>query len=122
MSGKLKGLYWCRSSKKSYDQFPEDVQDDAGYNLHRVQVGKTPRNFDALPEIGSGVMEIKSDYAGDTYRAVYVAKFEEAVYVLDAFQKKSPSGKRLPRNIVDRLKQRYKEVKDQRPARQQTLR
>ena len=116
MSGDVKGLYWCRSSKKNYDKFPDEVQDDAGYNLHRVQIGKTPRNFDVLPEIGSGVMEIKSDFAGDTYRAVYVAKFEEAVYVLDAFQKKSPGGKSLPRNITDRLKQRYKEVKRNRSA------
>ncbi len=115
----LKPLYWHRSSKRDYDRFPENVQDDAGYQLHRVQIGKAPYNFDALPEIGSGVMEIKVDYAGDTYRAVYVAKFEEAVYVLDAFQKKSPRGKKLPRNIQGRLRQRYKEVKKYRPARRQ---
>lgn len=88
-----------------------------GYQLHRIQTGEVPLNFGALRGVGSGVMEIKSDHAGDTYRAAYVAKFEEAVYVLDAFQKKSPSGKSLPKNIRERIMQRYKEVKTYRPAR-----
>lgn len=61
-------------------------------------------------------MEIKTDHQGDTYRAVYVAKFEEAVYVLDCFQKKSPSGKRLPKNIRERLQSRYDYVKKNRPS------
>jgi phage-related protein len=113
---KAKPLFWCRSSKKSYDKFPEEVQDDAGYELDRVQRGKDPFNFNSLRGMGSGVMEIKADHAGDTYRAVYVAKFEEAVYVLDAFQKKSPSGSSLPKNVRDRIEQRYKEVKNYRPA------
>jgi phage-related protein len=81
-----------------------------------VQRGKDPFNFNSLRGMGSGVMEIKAYHAGDTYRAVYVAKFEEAVYVLDAFQKKSPSGSSLPRNVRDRIEQRYKEVKNYRPA------
>jgi phage-related protein len=61
-------------------------------------------------------MEIKVDEQGDTYRVVYVAKFEEAVYALDAFQKKSPRGKEIPRNIQDRIQDRYRYVKQERPA------
>lgn len=116
-SSGTKPLYWCRSSKKDYDEFPEEVQDEAGYNLDRVQHGKAPLSFNSLRGVGSGVMEIKAGHAGDTYRAVYVAKFEEAVYVLDCFQKKSPSGKRLPRNVRNRIEQRYRDVKTHRPAR-----
>lgn len=62
-------------------------------------------------------MEIKIDESGDTYRVVYLATFEEAVYVLDAFQKKSPRDKKLPKNIRERLTQRYQYVKEHRPAR-----
>lgn len=110
-------LYWCYSTKKDYKKFPSEVQDDAGYQLDRIQRGKNPLNFDSLSGIGSGVMEIKTNHASDTYRTIYVAKFEEAIYVLDAFKKKSPSGKRLPKNIRERIKQRYKDVKRTRPAR-----
>ncbi len=37
-------------------------------------------------------MEVVKDYDGDTYRAIYTVRFERAVYVLHAFQKKSPRG------------------------------
>lgn len=103
-----KPVEWIASSRKDLRAFPHDARSDAGYNLRRVQQGKTPRNFNSLSHLGSGVMEIKVDDDGDTYRVVYVAKFEEAVYVLDAFQKKSPRGKKLPKNIRERIKSRYK--------------
>ena len=38
-------------------------------------------------------------FAGNAHRAVYVAKFEKAVYVLHAFQKKSPNGKTDARDV-----------------------
>jgi phage-related protein len=45
---------------------------------------------------GPGVLEIVEDRAGDTFRAVYTIRFAEAVYVLHAFQKKSPKGSKPP--------------------------
>lgn len=33
-----------------------------------------------------------ADYRGDTFRAVYTVRFDEAVYVLHVFQKKSTKG------------------------------
>lgn len=57
-------------------------------------------------------MELRIDEDTDTYRVVYVAKFSEAVFVLDAFKKKSPTGHRIPKNIENRIEQRYKEAKE----------
>ena len=113
-----KRTHFCFSSKKDLRGFPKKARRDMGHAIDRVQRGLDPQNFDALCGVGSGVMEIKSDARGDTYRAVYVAKFSEAVYVLDCFQKKSPSGKSLPKNITERLKSRYDFVKKHRPAKQ----
>jgi len=42
--------------------------------------------------LGSGVFELVENHDGDTYRAVYTVRFKEVVYVLHAFQKKSPKG------------------------------
>ena len=42
-----------------------------------------------MPSVGLGVNEIRL-HAGGAFRVIYVAKFAEAVYVLHAFQKKSP--------------------------------
>jgi phage-related protein len=39
-----------------------------------------------MPDVGAGVVEIRI-HAGTEHRVFYVAKFEEAVYVLHAFDK-----------------------------------
>ena len=38
------------------------------------------------------MLEIVEDDTGGTYRAVYTVRFEEAVFVLHCFQKKSKRG------------------------------
>ena len=47
-------------------------------------------------------------YDGNAYRAVYTVRFEEAVYVLHAFQKKSPSGLRTAKRDVELVAERLK--------------
>lgn len=112
MNRDRKPLYFHPSCEKDYRGLPEGVQDDAGYNLDRVQQGKRPEiSFGPLRQLGSGVMELRIDEDTDTYRVVYVAKLSEAVFVLDAFKKKSPTGKRIPKNIKERIQQRYEEAK-----------
>jgi len=60
-----------------------------------VQVGREPADFKPLPTVGSGAYEIRIRDAAGAFCVVYVAKFEEAVDVLHAFQKKT--RKRRPR-------------------------
>ena len=35
----------------------------------------------------SGVYELRDNYKGNTYRAVYIAKLEDKIYVLHCFSK-----------------------------------
>lgn len=51
------------------------------------------------------------DHRGDTYRAVYAVRFESAVYMLHAFQKKSPSGIKTARKDVERIHGRLQEAR-----------
>jgi phage-related protein len=57
---------------------------------------------------GAGVFEVVENHDGDTYRAVYTVRFREVVYVLHAFQKKSPSGIRTARTDIELVAQRLK--------------
>jgi len=41
-------------------------------------------------------------------RAVYTVRFSKAIYVLHAFQKKSPSGIRTARHDVELIEQRLR--------------
>ena len=43
------------------------------------------------------------------FRAVYTIRFERAIYVLHAFQKKSPSGVRTAKRDVNLVEQRLKQ-------------
>jgi phage-related protein len=61
---------------------------------------------------GPGVFEVVEDHRADTYRAVYTVKFESAVYVLHAFQKKSPSGIKTAQKDVQLIGRRLDQARE----------
>lgn len=103
----IKSVVWVGSSHEDLKKFPSDVQDEMGYALYIAQVGdKHPK---AKPLKGfSGVMEIRSNYASDTYRAVYTTNIGDVIYVLHTFQKKSKRGVGTPKKEIDLIKNRLK--------------
>ena len=105
----IKPVEWIGSSYKDFRSFPDDVQDHVGYALHLAQTGS--KHDDAKPLKGfggAGVLEVVSDHAGDTFRAVYTVKFALAVYVLHAFQKKSKAGTKTPASDMELIERRLK--------------
>lgn len=70
--------------------------------------GGTPPNMKPWKGCGPGVYELKKDHAGDTYRAVYLVRFKEAMYVLHVFQKKSKGGIKTPLLDIHKVQQRLK--------------
>ena len=108
---RVKPVVWVGTSHEDLKEFPSDVQDEMGYALYVAQLGdKHPK---AKPLKGfSGVMEIRSDYASDTYRAMYATKIGDAIYVLHCFQKKSKRGIATPKREIDLIKRRLKIAQD----------
>lgn len=100
-------IVWILSSREDLKEFPSEVQDEIGYALYVAQIGdKHPK---AKPLKGfSGIMEIRSNYASNTYRAVYTTKIGDAIYVLHAFQKKSKKGIGIPKREINLIKRRLK--------------
>jgi phage-related protein len=58
--------------------------------LGKVQAGLEPADWKPFNDVGAGTKEIRIKDASGAYRVMYVAKFEEAIYVLHCFQKKTP--------------------------------
>lgn len=87
--------------------FPEDARRSAGYQIDRVQHGYDPDDWKPMPSIGKGVREIRVWEASGTFRVIYVAKLEDAVYVLHCFQKKT---QKTPSSDVELARNRYKEL------------
>lgn len=103
-----KPLFWVGSSKRDLLEFPEAVKDQIGTALSVAQFGGKHANVKPWKGEGPGVLEVVEDYRGDTYRAVYMVSFEAAVYVLHAFQKKSPKGIKTAQKDVELIGQRLK--------------
>ena len=84
-----KEIRWVGSSVDERCAFPIESKKKAGFQLRKVQAGLTPDDWKPFDDVGAGVREIRVKDAQGTYRVMYVAKFEEAVYVLHCFQKKN---------------------------------
>jgi phage-related protein len=61
--------------------------------------------------VGAGAVEIRIKDKDGIYRVIYVARFEEAIYVLHAFQKKTQKTRKTD---VELAKARYKVLAEQR--------
>ena len=84
----LKPLVFLGSSYDDLREFPDSVRHALGVELMRVQFGVMPVDYKAMPAVGRGAYEIRVQVDG-AWRVMYVAKYEAAIYVLHAFQKKT---------------------------------
>ena len=98
------------SSRRDLQAFPSEVRQEIGQALFEAQIGLHPRAAKPLKGFGTGVLEIRDNFDGDTYRAVYTVRFDDAVYVLHAFQKKSSHGIATPQRHLDLIRQRLREA------------
>jgi phage-related protein len=101
-----KPLAWLGSSLADLRSFPADARRHAGHELHLVQKGLSPSDWRPMSSVGAGVVEIRI-HTEQEYRVFYVAKFEEAVYVLHAFEKKT---QKTPKRDIELARTRYSEL------------
>lgn len=95
----------CGSALEDLRTFPAGVRGVAGHQLHRVEQGKEPNNWKPMPDVGPGVREIRIKEPDGAFRVIYVATFEEAVYVLHCFQKKT---QKTSRHDLDLARKRFR--------------
>ena len=110
----MKDLRWQGSSYQDYLKFPEESQDDLGYQLHLLQTGRTPRDWKSLKNLGkgiSGVYEIRNSTSSDIYRVAYIAKIADAIVILHSWQKKTQTtAKSDIELIVDRYRSAMRDL------------
>ena len=105
----IKPAVFVGSSKRDLSEFPLAVRSEIGQALFEAQLGDHPHNAKPLKGF-SGVLEIRDNFDGDTYRAVYTVRFEGVLYVLHAFQKKSTRGIATPQRHIDLIRQRLRDA------------
>jgi phage-related protein len=107
-----KPLFWVGSSKADLLDFPEPVKDGIGLALSVAQFGGKHLRAKPWKGEGAGVLEVVEDYRTDTFRAVYTVRFERAVYVLHAFQKKSRRGSKTAKTDIDLIGKRLRAAQE----------
>ena len=105
-----RALRWIGSARRDYGDFPVEVQSQFGFELFLAQTGQHPPTAKPLKGFGSGVIELIEDFDGDTYRAIYTARFETAVYVLHSFKKKSKRGIKTPKSDMALIRRRLRDA------------
>jgi phage-related protein len=106
-------LFWVGSSKKDLLAQPQDVVRLFGHALHFAQHGEQHEAAKPMKGFGAAdVIEIVENDADGTYRAIYTVRFQETVYVLHVFQKKSKRGIGTPKPDMDLIRLRLKAAKE----------
>ena len=104
-------ISWIRSARKAFDGFPEGAQNAIMRALTVAAEGRKADIAKPLKGFGSGIFEVALRYRNDAYRMVYAVQLEERVWVLHAFQKKAKQGIKAPKQDIDLIRKRLKQLK-----------
>jgi len=105
-----KPIGWCGTSYNDLmdeKTFTFDARKEAGHQLNQVQKGLDPDDWKPFDIVGSGTKEIRINLEDGWFRVMYVAKFEESVYVLHCFKKKTSETSKKDKDLTAL---RYKEL------------
>ncbi len=95
-----KELLWVGSSYDDLLAFPRVPRKEAGFPLGKVQAGLDPSDWKPFDDVGPGTTEIRIKDVSGIFRVMVIAKFEEAVYVLHCFQKKTQATSKHDKDIA----------------------
>lgn len=106
---KMKNIEFIGSSLEDLSLMPRKIKSIFGDGLWQAQKGDYPRIAKVLSGFGNAsVVELKTKSLDGTFRAVYTVQFEDTIYVLHCFKKKSTSGIATPKPDIDLIKRRLK--------------
>ncbi len=102
-----KAVEFLATSLADLRAFPEAARREAGFQIDRVQHGLDPLDWKPMPTVGPGVREIRVRDLSGAYRVIYLARLEDAVYVLHCFHKKS---QKTSQGDLELAKWRYRDL------------
>jgi len=106
----VKPITWLGNTHQTIKGYADNVKREIGYNLDKIQRGLYPFDWKPMNSVGSGVKEIRI-HEENEYRVLYIAKFQESIYVLHNFVKKT---EQTLKKDIRLAKQRYAELTVQR--------
>lgn len=111
--GQDKEIRWVGSSYDDLLAFPEEPRRQAGFQLEKSRQVWIRTTGNRLRRSAQVRVKSASRTSTGAYRAMYVAKFVEAIYVLHCFQKKTQATSRHDCEIAEA---RYRAIVNDRKA------
>ena len=87
--------------------FPKMRDGSLDINCAKYSAATTQMTGSLLMDVGAGTKEIHIKQSDGAFRVMYVAKFEDAIYVLHCFKKKTQKTSQKDKNLST---QRYKDM------------
>jgi phage-related protein len=109
-------LHFEGDSLEVLSSFPDEVKRSLGFSLRQLQIGREPTSQTrSMRSIGPGVYELKEADERAWYRAVYLSKVGNTIYVLHCFEKESRKTDRRDIEVAcQRLKLVWQRLQEQR--------
>ncbi len=107
-----KPISWIKAARKDFEKFPEDIKQQVWDALTIAAEGFKADCAKPMKGLGSGIFEIALQYKSNAWRVVYAVQIGEDIWVIHAFQKKSKTGIKTPKQEIDLIKQRIATLKE----------
>ena len=104
-------ISWIKAARKDFEEFPEEAQLEILRALTIAAEGQKADIAKPMKGLGSGVFEVALAWRGDAYRTVYAVQLGRDIWIVHAFQKKSKTGIRTPKQEIDLIEQRLKQLR-----------
>jgi phage-related protein len=105
-------ISWIKAARKDFEDFPQGAQIEMGRALTILAEGRMPDIAKPLTGFGSGVMELALRHRGDAFRVACTLQIDTDIWVIHAFQKKSKSGIKTPKQQIGLIHERLKRLKE----------
>jgi phage-related protein len=101
-------LIYLGSTSKDLEKLPKDVKEVFLAALKMALNGETHEDAKPFKYHGSGVFEIVCDYRGDAFREIYTVRYQEIIFVVHIFKKKSKKKSETPKEDIEIIDKRLK--------------
>jgi phage-related protein len=112
LSKETRAISWLKGARKDFEEFPAGAQEVCLAALTIAAEGGKADIAKPMKGMGSGVFEIALRFKGDAFRVVYALQIDSDVWIIHAFQKKSKTGVKTPKQEMDLIQERLKRLKE----------
>jgi phage-related protein len=96
----MKEVEFIGDSLERVRSFPVEARRTIGFQLDRLQNGREPDDWKPMKTVGQGVREIRVREKNGAFRVLYVANYQDAIFVLHAFEKKTQTTAQKDINLA----------------------